>query len=67
MILKLKIYCNHAVAVKVVPMCRWVDNIKIDLKETGWEGMDCIDLAQDRGNWWALSNETLGSINARIS
>ena len=20
----------------------------MDLKETGWEGMDCIDLAQDR-------------------
>jgi hypothetical protein len=22
------------------PRCRWVDNIKIDLKETGWGGMD---------------------------
>jgi hypothetical protein len=27
---------------------RWVDNIKIDLKETGCDGMDWIDLAQDR-------------------
>jgi hypothetical protein len=28
--------------------CRWVDNIKIDLKERGWVGMDWTDLAQDR-------------------
>jgi hypothetical protein len=30
------------------PRRKWVDNIKIDLKETGWGGMDWIDLAQDR-------------------
>jgi PAS domain-containing protein len=22
------------------PRCRWVDNIKIDLRETGWDSMD---------------------------
>jgi hypothetical protein len=33
---------------------RWVDNIKIDLREIGWAGMDWIDLAQDRGHWRAL-------------
>jgi hypothetical protein len=27
---------------------RWVDNIKMDLRETGWDGMDWTDLAQDR-------------------
>jgi hypothetical protein len=27
---------------------RWEDNIKMDLHEVGWRGMDCIDLAQDR-------------------
>jgi hypothetical protein len=27
---------------------RWVDNIKMDLREIGWDGMDWIDLAQDR-------------------
>jgi hypothetical protein len=27
---------------------KWVDNIKIDLREIGWDGMDSIDLAQDR-------------------
>jgi hypothetical protein len=25
-----------------------VDNIKIDLRDIGWDGMDWIDLAQDR-------------------
>jgi hypothetical protein len=30
------------------PRHKWVDNIKIDLREIGWDGMDWIDLAQDR-------------------
>jgi hypothetical protein len=33
------------------PRRRWVDNIKIDLREIGWDGMDWIDLAQDRDQW----------------
>jgi hypothetical protein len=33
------------------PRCRWVDNIKMDLSEIGWDGMDWIYLAQDRGQW----------------
>jgi hypothetical protein len=35
---------------------RWVDNIKMDLREIGWDGMDWIDLAQDRDQWRALVN-----------
>ena len=35
---------------------RWKDNIKMDLKEMGCEGMDWIDLAQDRDRWRALVN-----------
>jgi hypothetical protein len=27
---------------------RWENNIKINLWEIGWEGVDWIDLAQDR-------------------
>jgi hypothetical protein len=27
---------------------RWVDNIKMDLREIGWDSMDWIDMAQDR-------------------
>jgi hypothetical protein len=30
------------------PRRRWVGNVKIDLREIGWGGMDLIDLAQDR-------------------
>jgi hypothetical protein len=30
------------------PTHSWVDNIKIDLRETGEDGMDWIDLAQNR-------------------
>jgi hypothetical protein len=28
--------------------CRWVDNIKMDLREVGWGSMNWIDLAEDR-------------------
>jgi hypothetical protein len=34
----------------------WVDNIKMDPGEIGWDGMACIDLAQDRDLWRALVN-----------
>jgi hypothetical protein len=27
---------------------RWMDNIKMYLRDMGWDGMDWIDLAQDR-------------------
>jgi hypothetical protein len=27
---------------------RWVDNIKMDLRQIGWDGMDWIELAQNR-------------------
>jgi hypothetical protein len=36
------------------PRRRWVDNINMDLREIGWDGMDWIDLAQDRDQWRAL-------------
>jgi hypothetical protein len=36
------------------PRRRWVDNIRLDLGEIGWDGIDCIDMAQDRDQWRAL-------------
>jgi hypothetical protein len=42
----------------------WVDNIKMDLRERGWDGMDWIDLVQDRDQWTALVNTVM---NLRVS
>jgi hypothetical protein len=33
-----------------------VDIIKMDLKDIVWDGIDLIDLAQDRDQWRALVN-----------
>ena len=33
---------------------RWEDNIKMDLKEVGYEGLYGIDLAQERDRWLHL-------------
>jgi hypothetical protein len=35
---------------------RWEDNIKMDLQEVGWGGMDWIDMAQDRDRQRAVVN-----------
>jgi hypothetical protein len=45
------------------PRCKLVDNIKIDLREIGWYGMDWIHLAQDRDQRMALVNAV---INLRL-
>jgi hypothetical protein len=37
---------------------RWVD-IKMNLREVGWDGMDWIDLAQDRDRWRDLVNAVM--------
>jgi hypothetical protein len=37
----------------------WVDNIKLDLREVGWDGRDWIDLAQDRDRWRAYVNAVM--------
>jgi hypothetical protein len=39
--------------------CRWVDNIKMDLREIEWDGTDWIDLAQDRDQWRAFVNTVM--------
>jgi hypothetical protein len=41
------------------PRRRWVNNIKVDLGEIEWGGMDWIELAQDRGQWKALVNTVM--------
>jgi hypothetical protein len=46
------------------PRRRWVDNIKIDLREIEWDGMDWIDLTQDGDQWRTLVNTVM---NFRVS
>jgi hypothetical protein len=41
------------------PRCRWEDNIKMNLREVRWSGMDSIYLAQDRDQWLAVVNTVL--------
>jgi hypothetical protein len=36
-----------------IPRHRWMDNIKMDLGEIGWDGVDWIELAQDMDQWRA--------------
>jgi hypothetical protein len=43
---------------------RWVDIIKIDLRELVWDGMDWIELAQVKDQWRALVNAVM---NFRVS
>jgi hypothetical protein len=48
-----------------LPRFRWVDNIRMDLLEIVWSGVDWIGLAQDRDKCRALVNsgiEPSGSV-----
>jgi hypothetical protein len=42
---------------------RWEDNIKVDIQEMGWSGVDWIELAEDGDRWRALVNAVM---NLRI-
>jgi hypothetical protein len=39
--------------------CRWEDNIRIDLRERRWKGVDWMYLAQDTEQWQALVNTVM--------
>jgi hypothetical protein len=41
------------------PRGRWEDNIKIGLRQTGWGGMDWMNVVQDRDQWRALVNTVM--------
>ena len=41
------------------PRRRWEENVKLDFQEVGCGGMEWIELAQDRGSWWALLNAVM--------
>jgi hypothetical protein len=54
-ILKIKFYGNPS---------QWEDNIKAGLQEVGCDGMNWIELTQDRDRWRALVNSVM---NLRVS
>jgi hypothetical protein len=41
------------------PRRRWAGNIKMNLREIGWDGIDWINLAQDRDRWRTLVNTVM--------
>jgi hypothetical protein len=41
------------------PRYRWVDSIKMDLREIVWDDIDWIDLAEDRVQWRAFVNTVM--------
>jgi hypothetical protein len=38
------------------PEPRWEDNIRMDLREIGWEDVDWMHMDQNRDQWRALAN-----------
>jgi hypothetical protein len=46
-----------------IPRRKWEDNIKMDLQEVGFGGMDWIELTQDTDSWWTLVN---AAMNLRV-
>jgi hypothetical protein len=45
--------------VKGRPSRRWEDDIRKDLWETGWEGVDWMHVAQGRDQWRAVVNTVM--------
>jgi hypothetical protein len=41
------------------PRRRWENNVKIDIRERGWGGMDWIHMVQDKDQWRALVNRVM--------
>jgi hypothetical protein len=43
-------------------MRRWEDNIEMDLREIGIDGVNWIQLAQDSVPWWAFVNTVMNQL-----
>jgi hypothetical protein len=50
---------KQLIIIIIIIIRSWVDNIKMDLREIGWDGLDRIELAQDRDQWRALVNTVM--------
>jgi hypothetical protein len=42
-----------------IPRLRWKDNMKMDLTDIGYVGVDWVHMAQDRYRWRALVNTVM--------
>jgi hypothetical protein len=38
---------------------RWEDNIRMDLREIWWEGVDWMHVIQNKDQWWAVVNRVM--------
>jgi hypothetical protein len=38
---------------------QWLSQFNMDVRQTGWDGEDWIDMAEDRDQWRALANTVL--------
>jgi hypothetical protein len=52
-------FCSNFPVTEMTPRRRWEDNNRMDLRETGWDGVDWIHLAQDRDQWRVLVNTAM--------
>jgi hypothetical protein len=41
------------------PGRRWEDNVRMDLQEIGWEGVNWMNMAQDMDQWRAFVNTVM--------
>ena len=48
------------------PRFGWEDNIKMDLQEVESDGMDWMDLAEDRHSWRALVNVVMNLLFNKV-
>jgi hypothetical protein len=46
------------------PRRRWEENIRMDLRKIGWEGVNRIHLSQYKGHWRAVVNTVM---NLRVA
>jgi hypothetical protein len=44
------------------PRHRWEGNIRIDLREVQWEGVDWSDIAEERDQWQDLVNTVINLV-----
>jgi hypothetical protein len=41
------------------PRSGWENNIRMNSREIGWEGVDWMHLAMDRDQWWTVVNAVM--------